>query len=157
MNKPRLIERMTQRREERKLNKPRYKIENLYCGEIVYVVDKEFYKGPTFWQCGHNRTFRPIKPFAILYHNIYIGTNDFENDYRHIITNHPLRLLSHSEIGEYAVNQDTLKNFDKYMQRYMIANNLKNTSKLSINDIKELEEYVNQKLYPEQEKDKLFY
>lgn len=157
MNKPRLIERMSQRREERKLNKPRYKIENLYCGEIVYVVDKEFYKGPTFWQCGHNRTYKIIKPFAIFYHNIYIGTYDFEDNYRHVITNHPLRQLSYSEIGECVVNHESLKDFDKYMQRYMIENNLKKTSKLSINDIKDLENYVNEKLYPEHEKDELFY
>ena len=43
------------------------------------------------------------------------------------------------------------------MQRYMIANNLKTTSKLSINDIKELEEAINKELYPEQEKDEVFY
>ncbi|MFQ6723753.1 MAG: hypothetical protein ACLRFE_00270 [Clostridia bacterium] len=157
MKTPRIIERMTQRREEKKLNKPRYKIENLYCGEIVYVTDCKFVKGPTFWQCGHNRTYKHIKPFAIFYHNIYIGAHDFEDNYRHVITNHPLRQLQYAQIGEYAVNHDTLKDFDKYMQRYMISNNLKKNSRLSINDIKELENYVNQKLYPEQEKDKLFY
>lgn len=157
MSRPRLIEHMAQKREVRKLNKPRYKIENLYCGEIVYVVDKEFHKGPTFLQCGYNRTYKHIKPFAIFYHNIYVGTTDFENDYRHVVTNHTLRQLSHSEVGEYAVDQDTLRDFDKYLQRYMIENNLKKTSKLSINDIKELEDFVNQKLYPEQEKDELFY
>ena len=39
MNKPRLIERITQQREERRLNKPRYKIKDLYCSEIIYVYD----------------------------------------------------------------------------------------------------------------------
>ena len=135
MNKPRLIERMAQRREEKRLNKPRYKIENLYCGKIVYVVDKEFYKGPTFWQCGYKRTYKHIKPFAIFKHDCWDGSHYF-----HVVTNHPLRLSLYSEVGEYSVNYDSLKKFNKYMQRYMIANNLKSTSKLSINEIKELEE-----------------
>lgn len=152
MNKPRLIERMAQRRKERKINKPRYKIEDLHVGEIIYITDKEFVNGSTFWQCGYKRTYKHIKTFAIFKHDYLDGA-----DYFHVVTNHPLRLSLYSEVGEYAVNYDSLKDFNKYMQRYMIANNLKSTSKLSINDIKELEDYVNEKLSPEQEKDELFY
>ena len=151
MNKPRIIERMAQKREERQLNKPRYKIQDLCVGEIIYITNTEFYTGPTFWQCGTKYTFKHIKPFAIFKHTCW------DSDYLHILTNHPLRLSLYSESGEYAVNHDTLKDFDKYMQRYMITNNLKTTSKLSINDIKELEEAINKELYPEQEKDEVFY
>ena len=150
MNKPRLIEYMAQKREERHLNKPRYKIEDLYVGEIIYIVNTEFVSGPTFWQSGTKTTYKHIKPFAIF------SRTCWEHDYLHILTNHPFRQSFHAEIGEYAVNHNTLKEFDKCMQRYMIANNLKSTSKLSINDIKELEDYVNEKLYPEHKKDKLF-
>lgn len=98
------------------------------------------------------KTYKHIKTFAIFKHDYLDGA-----DYFHVVTNHPLRLSLYSEVGEYAVNYDSLKDFDKYMQRYMIENNLKSTSKLSINDIKELEEAVNKELYPEHKKDELFY
>lgn len=152
MSKPKLIQKMIQKHNERQNNKPKYKIEDLYVGEIIYIIDKKFETGSCFLTSGYRFKFKYIKSFAIFKHTCW------DNDYLHILTNHPLatRSLS-SEIGEYAVNYDTLKDFDKYMQRYMISNNLKKTSKLSINEIKELENYVNQKLYPEQEKDELFY
>lgn len=152
MNKPRLIKRMAEKREEKLLNKPRYKIEDLYCGEIIYITGKKFEMGSSFFTSGYRFKYKHIKPFAIFKHTCW------DSDYLHIVSNHKLRhsdLIS--EIGEYAVNDDSLKKFDKFMQRYMFANNLKSTSKLSINDIKELEDYVNEKLYPEQEKDELFY
>ena len=109
--------------------------------------------GSSFLTSGYRFKFKHIKPFAIFKHTCW------DNDYLHIVSNHKLRPLDlgETEIGEYVVDDDSLKKFDKYMQRYMIANNLKSTSKLSINDIKELEDYVNEKLYPEQEKDELFY
>lgn len=152
MNKPRLIEHMAQRREERKLNKPRYKIEDLHVGEIIYITNKKFEMGSSFLTSGHRFKFKRIKPFAIFKHTY------FDPNYLHIVSTHKLRQLDLiSEIGEYVVRDNSLKKFDKYMQRYMLANNLKSTSKLSINDIKELEDYVNEKLYPEQEKDELFY
>ncbi len=152
MNRPRIIERMTQRREEKQINKPRYKIEDLYVGEIIFVTNKKFEMGSCFWTSGYRYKVKHIKPFAIFKHTCW------DHNYLHIVSNHELRELSLiGEIGEYVVNDDSLKKFDKFMQRYMIANNLKSNSKLSINDIKELEDYVNEKLYPEQEKDELFY
>lgn len=151
MNKPRLIERMAQKREERRLSKPRYKIEDLYVGKIIYITNIEFISGPTFLQSGIKTKYKTVKPFAIFKHTC------FDSSYLHLMTNHPLRSSTLAEIGEYTVFYDSLKEFDKCMQRYMIANNLKKTSKLSIKDIKDLENYVNEKLYPEQEKDKLFY
>ena len=153
MNKPRLIKRMAEKREEKLLNKPRYKIEDLYVGEIIYITGKKFEMGYSFLTSGYQFKFKHIKPFAIFKHS-YLD----KDYYLHVTSNHKLRQSSlTTEIGEYVVHNDTLKEFDKYMQRYMIANNLKKTSKLSINEIKELEEYVNEKLYPEQEKDELFY
>ena len=153
MNKPRLIERMAQRREQKRLNKPRYKIEDLHVGEIIYITNKKFEMGSCLLTSGYRFKFKHIKPFAIFKHTCW------DSDYLHIVSNHKLQPLDlcETEIGEYVVNDDSLKKFDKYMQRYMIENNLKSKSKLSINDIKELEDYVNQKLYPEQEKDELFY
>lgn len=152
MKKLRLIERMIQKHEERKLNKPRYKIEDLYVGEIIFIANKKFEMGSCFWASGYRFKFKHIKPFAIFKHTCW------DSDYLHIVSNHKLQQRGlETEIGEYVINDDSLKKFDKFMQRYMIANNLKKTSKLSINDIKELEDYVNQELYPEQAKDELFY
>ena len=152
MNKPRLIERITQQREERRLNKPKYKIANLYCSEIIYVYNTEFYRGSSIWNSKTRYSYKVIKPFAIFHHT------DFNEDYLHVKTNFTLR-PSHccNKPGEYFINHKAIKDFDKYMQRYMIANNLKTTSKLSINDIKELEEAINKELYPKQEKDEVFY
>lgn len=151
MNKPRIIECITQKFEERKLDKPRYKIEDLCVGKIIYITNIKFIAGPTYLQSGIKTTYKTVKPFAIFKHTC------LDSSYLHLMTNHPLRSSTLAEIGEYTVFCDSLKEFDKCMQRYMIANNLKKTSKLSIKDIKDLEDYVNQKLYPEQEKDKLFY
>ena len=152
MNKSRLIERMAQRREERKCNKPRYKIENLYCSEIIYVYATGFYESSNPQDIGTRYLHKVIKPFAIFHHT------GFDEDYLHIKTRLALRpSYCCNNPGEYFINHKTIKDFDKCMQRYMISNNLKKTSKLSINEIKNLEDYVNQELYPEHKKDELFY
>ena len=147
MQKPKFIQKMIDRKIERSLDKPKYAIKDLCVGEIIYVTNVEYYVGPTFLQSGIKTKFKRIKRFAIFYH-------DPCHNYLHINSNHTLDSDRHCRTsGQYVVLYDSLRDFDKSMQRYMIKNNLKSTSKLSINEIKEIERIVNENLYPTQEHD----
>ena len=141
-------------------NIPRYKIEDLYVGEIIQILNRR-YVGQSSTSSSligymlamqYEYTYANIKPFAIFKHN-----DAWDEEYIHVGTNHPLRNIYNAKELEYAVLDKTLKEFDRAMQQYMIEHNLKKTSKLSINQIKVFERVVNIRLNPEQNQDKLFY
>ena len=54
-------------------------------------------------------------------------------------------------------NIKNLTRFKDIMHEYMIEHNLKRTSKLSINQIREFEREINLRINPEQKQDELFY
>ena len=141
-------------------NIPRYKIEDLYVGEIIKIHNIS-YAGQAFESNSllgyalamqHKYTYTTIKPFAIFKHN-----DAWDVDYLHVGTNHMLRKIYNAKELEYAVNEKPLKEFDRAMQQYMIEHNLKRTSKLSINQIKHIEREVNIRLNPDKKQNELFY
>ena len=142
---------MINKNNERKLNKPKYKIENLHIGKIIYILKLEDYNGPTWLTSGTKYTYKNIKRFAIFYEKPY------ESQYIHVGTNQPLDLDCHCCYpGQYVIQYDSLRDFKNAMQRYMIKNNLKKSSKLSINEIKKIEKICNEQLYPNQKQHDLF-
>ena len=150
MQKPKFIQKMIDKNNERKLNKPKYKIENLYVSEIIYITDIQPYVGPTFLQSGDKIRFRHIKRVAIFYHDPF-------GDYLHINSNHELKLDLHCHHPhKYAVRERTLTKFEDIAQTYMLKHNLKPSSKLSINEIKEFERVNNEHHFPEQKSHELF-
>jgi len=151
MQKPKFIQYMINKNNEQKLNRPKYKIEDLRIGNIIYLLKLEYYNGPTLLTSGTKYTFKNIKPFAIFYQNPYAS------EYIHIGTHQPLDLDIHcGQPGKYVIQYDSIKEFKDVMLRYMIKNNLKKSSKLSINEIKEIEKLCNEYLYPNQKQHDIF-
>ena len=151
MQKPKFIQKMIDKNNERKLNKPTYKIEDLYVGEIIYITDIEFVPGPTLLRSGHKYSYKHIKRFAIFYHDPF-------SNYLHIVSNHELDTSLHCRVpNKYVIHYDSLNKLEDVMQPYMLKHNLKPSSKLSINDIKEIERIYNEHHFPDQKHDDLFW
>ena len=132
-------------------NLPRYKIEDLHVGKIIYI-QKKAYSGQSrlsetllgyMLSMQYEYTYKQIKPFAIFRHR-----SGHAENYLHIVSNHELRAKYNAHEGEYAVLHTSLEDFDRAMQEYMIKNNLKKSSRLSVNQIKELEKFI-KKMYNE--------
>lgn len=147
-----IAERIEKQREI-EANRPRYKIDDLYIGKIIYICHTEFYVGPTasIYDSGEHIQYRNIKKFAIF------DNSDPYKDYVHVVTSHSLRNSLWGEAGEYVVDYDSIKEFSRVMQGFMIKNNLTKYSLLSYNQIKEIEKQVNLQRYPEQKQDELFW
>jgi len=151
MEKPKFIQYMIDKNNERKSNKPKYKIEDLRIGKIIYITKLEYYVGSSILDSGMKYRFKNIKPFAIFYQK------PFESQYIHIGTNQPLDFDYYCcTTGKYVIQHDSIKEFKDVMLRYMIKNNLKKSSKLSINEIKEIEKLCNEYLYPNQKQLDIF-
>ena len=135
------------------INKPRYEIQDLYVGKIIYIESERFYTGPTasIFDSGTCISFHDIKKFAIFYH-----PGPWQDDI-HIITNHPIRTSLGAKPGEYCILHNSRQKFDRAMQRFMIKNKLKRDSMLSIKQITEIENKVNEYNFPDQYKDELFW
>ncbi len=144
---------LREKRLEKEANKPRYKINNLYVGEIIYIQSQEYFVGPnsSIWDSGIRNKYYIIKKFAIF------DKADAWKDYIHIGTNHSLRTDIWAKSGEYCICNNSLREFDKAMQSFMIANKLTKDSNLSINQIKEIETGINEKFYPNQNQNQLFW
>lgn len=153
MKKPKFIQRMIEKQEEKKFNKPRYKIDDLYVGKIIYIKSSSLFVGPnaSIYDSGERIQYRNIKQFAIF------DKSDPYKDYVHVVTSQSLRDSLWGEVGEYVVNCNSIKKFDKALQEFMIKNNLTKDSKLSLNQIKQLEDYVNKQFYPNQNTNQLFW
>ena len=147
------IERTREKQRELYINKPRYKIEDLYVGKIIYIQSEKFYSGPThsIFDSGTWITFKNIKKFAIFY-----NPGPWIDDI-HVVTNHTLKTSLWAKPGEYCIHYDSMMKFDKALQRFMIENRLNRNSMLSIKQITELENNVNELNFPDQRKDDLFW
>ena len=152
MNKPNFIEKIIQRHNEKELNIPRYKIEDLYVGKIIYIHAERFYSGPThsIFDSGTCITFQNIKKFAIFY-----NPGPWIDDI-HVVTNHTLKTSLWAKPGEYCIHYDSMIKFDKALQRFMIDNGLNRNSMLSIKQITEIENNVNELNFPDQNQNQLF-
>lgn len=153
MNKPNFIEKIIQRHNEKELNMPRYKIEDLYVGKIIYIQSEKFYSEPThsIFDSGTCITFQNIKKFAIFY-----NPGPWIDDI-HVVTNNTLKTSLWAKPGEYCIHYDSMMKFDKALQRFMIENRLNRNSMLSIKQITEIENNVNELNFPDQRKDDLFW
>ena len=148
----RIAERIEKQR-EMEANRPRYKIDDLYVGKIIYIKSSSLFVGPnaSIYDSGERIQYRNIKQFAIF------DKSDPYKDYVHVVTSQSLRDSLWGEAGEYVVDYDSIKEFSRAMQGFMIKNNLTKYSLLSYNQIKEIEKQVNLQRYPEQKQDELFW
>ena len=133
--------------------KPRYKINNLSVGKIIYIESCGFFVGPdaSIFDSGTRIKYKSVKKFAIFYRE------PFDSTYTHIGTNLHLETSLWGEPGEYVIDYESIKEFKRSLQRFMIKNNLTKESKLSLNEIKEIEQAVNEYHYPNQNKNELFW
>lgn len=145
MSKPKLIQKMIQKHNERQNNKPRYKIEDLYCGQIVHFLDKE-YVGQSFpyrnlfeYVLGRtNRyTYVTIKEFAIFTKKDTYGPDT----YIHLKSGQALQKMRHSIKGDYAIEKPVL--FKEIFPLEMRKYGLTEKSKFSKAEICELEDELN--------------
>ena len=160
MNKPKFIEKMIQLHNEKELNKPMYRLEDLYPLQIVKVQDREYNGLPRpicyIPRCElpslYRHTYTIIKPFALF------KPNDANTAFIHIISNHQLTEVPYTRRYEYAVAScEQLEDIEELTQQYLAINNLNKSSKLSVNQIKELERSINKKLAPDQTVTELFW
>ena len=152
MRNPQFINNIIQKYRQHKDNRPKYKIEDLYIGEIIYIIDSQFVIGSSLLDSGTKHTYKIIKDFAIF-------EKDDNDNYIHILSGKSLLLSIRADKDEYAINYSSIKNFGKLMQSYMIKKHLTDSSKLSINKIKEIEKEVNIRINPNKKRDDidLFY
>jgi len=124
-----------QLKQEKMDNKPIYQIKDLYIGSIIQI-EKEWYTGyndTVHWQ------FIPLKMHAILYHNQELPYDC----YKHVASDYILKNQYNAEQGECAIRRDSTKSLYRCCPNYIIGNNLTETSKLSKNQIIELEKVLN--------------
>ena len=139
-----LIERFKEKAEERKRNKPEYRIGNLYVGEIVLYKNSEY-----IGYCTYNHTYKPIKKYAILIERSY-------GKYKHVKSGQILTEMScyDSTPGDYAVHN--IRKFEKASPIYMRKNKLTPLTKVSRAFIEDFENSINESLDPNQKVDELF-
>ena len=140
-----LIKSIKQRKEEKEaiklekiMNKPEFRLCDLYVGEIV------FYKKCENVGLGIvDHRYREVKKFAFFY------KIDYEK-YRHIVSNQELCELGsyNSIIGDYAVLN--VRKFEEAFPLFMRKHNLKPNSKVSFNFIRNNEKDMNTELAPDQ-------
>ena len=139
-----LIEKHKQNKDKKFLNKPSFKLGDLYVGEIVLYKNR---KSAGLGKVDHY--YEEIKKFAFFYEIGY-------NKYRHIISGQELfELGSHNSIiGDYAVHK--IRPFNEVFPLFMRKHDLKSNSKVSLSFIIKNENEINSELAPEQEVIDLF-
>ncbi len=140
----RIIEERRVKKQEKLRNKPTYKLDDLYVGEIViYKQVKNVGLGK------RNHYYDIIKKVGIL---SYVGYEQ----YHHIKSGQDLYELGEykSIVGDYAVNN--LRKFEKACPIYMRKNNFTPSTKVSLAFIEEFEDIINQQIAPDLEVDELF-
>ena len=120
-----LFEILKNRKKEKQLNEPKYKISELYIADIV-LLKEHFYSGDT-----SNYKFKNIKQNAILVHSNW-------SSFIHIKSGQKLKDMFWSSVNDYALNN--VKHFREKLAVYMRVHNLTEDSKLSVKQILELEE-----------------
>lgn len=111
-------------------NKPKYKIQDLYIGKIVHCLSNESIGMFTVHQ-----QFNIIKENAIFLHKFWMISN-----FIHLKTNQELTVIMKNVGQDYIVQP---KEFKKVMKAFMHKHNLTEKSKLSYNQILQLEDDLN--------------
>lgn len=151
MEKAKLIEKIKEKQKERLANKPMYPIDSLYVGEIIKIHHVEPYWGKSIFDSGEKFNYTVVKKFAI-FKQVNFST------YLHIATNFALDTTARSlEVGEYVINERSKKEFAKKLQIYMLNKGYNKNTKLSLNEIKEIEYAVNKELYTIMPQDEAFW
>ena len=133
-----LVEKHKQKKLEKKLNKPEFKLDDLFVGEIVLYKDR---KNIGFGTVDHHYSI--AKKFAFLTEFRYCK-------YCHIKSKQILVEMGAYEsiIGDYAVHN--IKKFQEAFPLYMRKNNLTPSSKVSLKFIIDHEDEMNNQLDPDQ-------
>ena len=151
MDRQKLIEKIKEKQKERLANKPMYPIDSLYVGEIIKIHHVEPYWGKSIFDSGEKFRYSVVKKFAI-FKQVNICT------YLHVATNFALETTERSlEVGEYVLNERSKKEFAKKLQIYMLDKGYNKKTKLSLNEIKEIEYAVNKELYTIMPQDEAFW
>ena len=139
-----LIERFKKQAEERKRNKPEFRIGDLYVGEIVMYKNREYVGDGVF-----EHSYTIVKKYAILIETGY-------HKYCHIKSGELLTKMGayDSTIGDYAVHR--IRKFEKASPIYMRKNKLSPLTKVSRAFIEDFENSINELLAPNQKVDELF-
>lgn len=139
-----LIEQHKQKKFEKIMNKPEFKLGDLLVGEIVLYKKCEKIGPGKF-----DHHYREVKKFAFFYE-----TNN--HDYCHIISGQKLHIMGDydSIIGDYAVHN--IRPFKEAFPLFMRKHNLSDDSKVSYNFIITHEKEMNEQLNPNQKINELF-
>jgi len=139
-----LIKNYQQRKQEKLINKPIFKIGDLFVSEIVLYKKRE-HIGPGEYL--HH--YKEIKKLAFFYLCDY-------DKYRHIISGQDLRELGsyYSSIGDYAILEP--KKFQEAFPIFMRRNKFDESTKVSLQFIINNEESLNKELDPNQKVNEIF-
>ena len=139
-----LIEKHKQEHIEKSNNKPKYKLKDLYIGEIVlYKYRKDVRLGVIDYH------YDMVKKFAILKQVGY-------QKYLHIKSNQELYVMGsyYCAVNDYAVHR--VRKFTDVSRIYMRINNLSLSTKVSLNFIKDYENEMNNLLAPDEVVNEMF-
>ena len=123
-----LIARYRDKKLEKELNKPKYEIDQLWIGELIYLEDKK-HLGPRNYY-----TYRVKKKYVLL-------TLDGFASYRHIKTGCIIRSSLMAPIGDFAIHNDIKLN--EHCPILLRKLYLDAKSKISYNMVSALEESLN--------------
>ena len=142
MKQLKLLQEIMEKHKQREYNKPKYKIEDLYVGDIVLLEDFDFKDMITT-----RYYFKPIKEYAIF-------KWEKHNKYTHIKSGQGLHLITKAELNDYAINNIVPLNsaFVRVLREHHIAPG----SKISLALINRLEDELNKKFNPKQTTTNIF-
>lgn len=143
MKRPKIIQKLIENKKIKEYNKPKYKIEDLYVGEIVFITDEKLV---TFEAISY--TYRPIKKFAI-----FLKADDYLVSHSYIHpSNQKLTTIGLANVNDYAI-----KDLRPFKDAFIWSiHEGKIPTKISKSFIVELETGLNQKLAPNQKENHLF-
>lgn len=134
-----LYEQLKQKKVDKQNNKPRFKLGDLYVGEIVLYTDREDIGFGTRYD-----HYNIVKKFAIFTETGY-------KKYCHIKSGQTLYEMGcyKSIVGDYAVHN--VRKFEKALCIYMRKNKFTSSTKVSRVFIEENEDKINNELRPDME------
>lgn len=124
----RLVSNLREKKEEKEKLKPKYFINQLYVGELIYLEDKKF-AGPKM-----DYTYRVKKKFVIL-------TLESFATFRHIKSNQIIRSTLMAPAKDFAIHND--KKIYECCPMLLRKLDLDEHSKISYNLISTIEDYLN--------------
>jgi hypothetical protein len=139
MYKQRIIGNLIEKYNELTYSKPRYKLKDLYVGEIILINSRKFVGGLQW-----HTQFTRIKKFAIFYKK-----NDYT--YVHIKSREKLPIDTAIHLvdeGDYAIQLISPFRVGRHLA--FLKDIIKDDTKLSREDIEKLETEINRQLAPDQ-------